>query len=196
MVWFLLIAYVLFTFGVSYLNAWGVGRNWTETRIAGGWPRIVNGAGAIMAACGFTWVYFIIFAFIFGAFGVFTVSEVQAFLEAGYLLILLPILGSGLIITVESWARAWKERDLPNLAVAAWNTYAQIHNTYNAISGFGDAFGHLGDVLASMAKGKDGAKVFAFILLVLFTVGLGIMTTALIIWKEASNDPLRERASA
>lgn len=141
MEYFLLILYILFTFGISYLNAWGVGRNWTETKIASGWPRFLNWCGAIMAACGFTWVYFIIFALILGAFQVFTVGEVQAFLEAGYLLIILPILGSGLFITIETWAQAWKKHDLPHLALTAYNTYAMVHNTYHAIQGMSGAWG-------------------------------------------------------
>lgn len=45
------------------------------------------------------------------------------------------VLFTGIFITIDSWARAYRERTLLNVGSAAYNTYAQIHNTYHAIEG-------------------------------------------------------------
>jgi hypothetical protein len=48
---------LILNFAISWFNAWSVGRVWTESKMIGGFFRMTVWCGAIMSACGFTWVY-------------------------------------------------------------------------------------------------------------------------------------------
>jgi hypothetical protein len=61
-------------------------------------------------------------------------------MQLGYILLIPGILSSGMVITLDSWARAYRRRTIGSLGRAAWNTYAQIHNTYHAFSDIDKAF--------------------------------------------------------
>jgi hypothetical protein len=52
----------------------------------------------------------------------------------GYLLLIPGILLSGLVITLDSWARAFRQGGFLNYGAAVYNTDAQIHNAYHAIT--------------------------------------------------------------
>ena len=57
---YLLIGLVwLLNFAISIWNAYAVGKSWVEARAAGGWPRLMCWAGAVMSASGFSWCYLI-----------------------------------------------------------------------------------------------------------------------------------------
>jgi hypothetical protein len=47
-------------------------------------------------------------------------------------MVLFPILGSGLAITVHSWGVFWRQRNFTNGAVAGWNSFAQVYNVVSA----------------------------------------------------------------
>ena len=40
----------------------------------------------------------------------------------------------------QSWANAYRNHSVVNMGVGAYNTYANIHNTFNAIDNFPKAF--------------------------------------------------------
>lgn len=135
-----------------------------------------------MSACGFTWCYLVVACMIAGAYGLLPPDYVRATMDLGYVVIILPILGSGLGIWIESVCEAWRRRDLASAGVAAWNTYAQAHNMYEAASALPGIFEHLGKVFdfedADDAKGR---LVLAVLLLVLASCFAGILTTAAIL---------------
>ena len=56
-----------------------------------------------------------------------------------YIMIIVPLIGSGIFITIQSWIAFARDKSLSNLGVAGWNTFAQAYNTYNAIQSFGPA---------------------------------------------------------
>jgi len=194
----LLIGFIIvLNFALSWWNAYATGKAWAEAKHAGGWPRFMTWMGAIMSASGFTWVYLILAAFGLGAAGVLPEEYVKYALELGYVIIIPGILFSGLMITVDSWARAYRNGGVLNYGVAAWNTYAQVHNTYSAISGFGQAIGDLGEGLFGgknrRSSSKDeGQAILALIviLLVIAAIIAGTVTTVLIIKKTAASTPL------
>lgn len=99
----------------------------------------------------------------------------------GYLIILLPILGSGFGIWAHSVVNAYRRRSFGSVAVAGWNTYAQFNNTWQAAR---HAPGIIEQVLGSFGKSKrsskDGAAAMLVILLVILAVCGGAMTTAAI----------------
>lgn len=175
---------VLLNFGISWWNARAVGSAWAETKHTGGWARLVAWSGAVMSAAGFTWCYTLIMAIIAGTITHVpegkTVAEpylsaeyVRALCELGYVFIIVPILGSGIIITLHSWREAFKRRTLGSGAVAGWNTFAQIHNTWSAVSEMPGVIKHLTGVFDG---DKDNKFRIILILAVLALFG-GILST-------------------
>jgi len=198
-------------FGISFWNAWAVGSSWVETKMAGGWPRFMAWMGWIMSASGFTWCYLIVLVVGAHEMGVpwqvddkwvmfkLPDRETMIALQLGYMLIVPGILFSGFAIMLDSWARAWRQRSITNLGVAGWNTYAQIHNTYSAISGFGEAFSNVSKYFGeskSSSSGDDdkkGAALILLLVLVALAVFGGILTTSAIVSVAAGRQPLPDR---
>lgn len=191
----------LLNFGISIWNAYAVGLAWVETKHRGGWPRATAWAGAVMSACGFSWCY--LFILVYAAFQLSWLDEdhVGVALQMGYLALIPGILASGMVITLDSWARTYRRRTIGNIGRTAWNTYAQIHNTYNAIGDIDTAFGSVVDSFKGSSSGssekKDGAVAFIVLfLVVILALVSGILTTAVIISRVAGNDELTEQAES
>jgi hypothetical protein len=187
----------LLNFGISIWNAYAVGKAWVETKHAGGWPRIVSWAGAVMSASGFSWCYLIILTYVAYGLGALDEDHVRMAMYIGYIVLIPGILSSGMVITLDSWARTYRQTTLLNLGRTAWNTYAQIHNTFNAIGDMDKAFGSVIEGLSSKSSGssdkKGGAVVFILVfILVMLALVSGVLTTAVIISRVAGNTPLPE----
>jgi uncharacterized membrane protein (DUF485 family) len=192
LVWVVLI-WVL-NLGISVWNAYAVGRAWVEVRHAGGWPRFLAWMGAVMSACGFTWCYLLLLAFVAYWAQWLTTPQLEAMINLGYVLIIPGVLFSGLMITIDSWAQAYRRRTLASFGTAAYNTFAQIHNTYHAISDLGRAFRGLAAFFQG-SRGRDrkdrddAGAVLLVVLLVLLALFGGILTTAAIIRRVAGREP-------
>ncbi len=178
--------FMALNFGISWANAYFVGRSWADSKAVGGWPRFMVWCAAIMSASGFSWVYLIVLVVIANLTGLLMPAYALLAIQLGYVILIPGILFTGLAIWIDSLTTAWRRRDFGSVAVAGWNTYAQIHNTYRAASAFpefigdiGKAFGKGGD-----AKGKAGLLV---ILLVIVALTGGILTTVAIVRKTARN---------
>jgi len=180
----------MLNFGISIWNAYVVGTAWVETKHYGGWPRFMSWMGAIMSASGFTWCYLILLGFVGHGLGWLTLDDLVSALSLGYILLIPGILFSGLMITLDSWARAYRTRTISSIGVAAWNTYAQIHNTYHAINSFGKAFKQVVGS-SSLRRGK-GAAIILVIVLVVVALLSGVITTTLIIRRVAGDYKLPE----
>jgi hypothetical protein len=133
-------------------------------------------------------------ALVFGAhqLQILNLHQVQIALELGYILIVPGILFSGLMITIDSWAHAYRNGGVLNYGVAAYNTYAQIHNTVSAIETMGGAFKDVFSFFGSKkgSSNDNDAKGAVIIILVLLALASGIITTAAIIRKTAGSDRL------
>jgi hypothetical protein len=180
--------------GISIWNAYAVGKAWVESKHYGGWPRFMAWMGAVMSASGFTWCYLLLLAFLAYKAEWLTEYQIEAMINLGYILLIPGILFSGLMITVDSWARAYRQRTLLNIGTAAYNTFAQIHNTYNAISGFGEAFRGLAAFFGGGGDSKSDSKsdsggIVLVVLLVLLALLGGVLTTAAIIRRVAGSGP-------
>jgi hypothetical protein len=207
---------LILNFGISWLNAWGCGRSWPETKHEGGWAHFMNWMGAIMAACGFTWCLLVLLAFVGNAIPydstdpkhvayVISPEMLRAMLELGYLVIIGPVIGSGLAITANSWAHFYRRRSFGSGAVAAYNTYAQAYNMYEAVSAvpeiLGDLTGLFGGKKSSSSSSSDddvehklaGGAILVIIVLVIFALIGGILLTRMIILTTSRNYMLRRR---
>ncbi len=196
---FWLFVVLLVNFGISWFNARSVARSWADSEVIGGWPRFVVWCAAVMSAAGFTWCYLSVLAIGAGATGFLAPKYVGLTLELGYLIIILPVLGSGLGIWMDSLTTAWRRRDCLSIGVAAWNRYAQIHNTYEAVNILPGVFSDLGKRLYGDDDDASGkAKMLVFMLVVVALCG-GILTTAAIIrssGREYSRQVLNDLRSA
>lgn len=184
-------------FSISWFNAWACGRSWHETKHLGGMPHFINWCGAIMSACGFTWCYLVI-AVYFGQFymveqddgteaALMSPEEVRATAEFGYLMIIGPILGSGLAITIQAWVAAWRRRTIADMGVAAWDTFAMVYNLHGAFTHVPGAVSHLKGFLGD----SDSRKGLVYLFAIGAVLG-GILTTYTILTRTA--EKVRQKA--
>jgi len=186
----------LLNFAISAWNAYAVGKAWVEARAAGGWPRLLAWSGAVMSASGFTWCYLILLALAGYHFELIDQAQLVVALNLGYVVLVPGILLSGLMITLDSWARAFRQGGFLNYGVAVYNTFAQVHNTYSAITNFGEAFGSVRDFFGKgdSDRDRDGKPAWLLVvLLVVLALAAGVLTTTFIIWKVAGSTPLPPR---
>lgn len=185
----------IINFVISWVNAWGAGKGWVEAKQAGGLPRLLLWSAVVMSACGFTWCIMIVLGLITppiaAAFGlVIPPAYTQWMFELGYLVIIVPIIGSGLVITVDSWAVFYRNRTLGNGAVAAWNTFAQISNMVDAAR-FAPSF--LSDVLSGPSSSSSdnddlkGKLVVLMVMIVGVSVISGCLLTRMILLRSAAD---------
>jgi hypothetical protein len=178
-------------FAISWFNAWSIGSTWDGAKARGGAPYFMNWMGAIMSASGFSWCYLILLSLL-GAvlpMSLFVDSDPPATgplldaasLEAvgnlGYAVLILPILGSGLGITVQTWrdfARN-KARGVADYALTGWNTYAQVSNMWSAANHLPGVLDSLGEFFFSSKS--DDSKSRLVLMLVALAVGAGMLTT-------------------
>jgi hypothetical protein len=186
----------LLNMGLSFWNAYTVGKSWVEARAVGGWPRIMCWCGAVMSASGFTWCYLLLLGVVAFQFQLIDQTQLEVAFNLGYILLIPGILLSGLLITVDSWARAFRRGGFLNYGVAVYNTYAQIHNTYSAITSFGRAFRSVstffGDRRSRSDREDRGGAVIVVVFVLLALAG-GILTTTFIIRRVAGTRPLPPR---
>lgn len=172
---------IFLNFGISWLNAYSVGRSWADSKVIGGWPRFMVWCGAVMSASGFTWCYLVVLSAIASSAGFLPTRYVQVGLELGYVATILPVLGSGIAIWMDSVTTAWRRRDAASIGVASWNTFAMAHNTSEAATTLPRVFKDLGSVFS---EGDDDAEAIVLaltVLMVLLVLCSGILTTTAII---------------
>jgi hypothetical protein len=170
--------------GISYWNARNVGRAWNEAQAAGGSLRFMTWMGAIMAACGFSFVLLFLLAFGGIALGYLPPEAMALAFDFGYLALVFPMLGSGFAITATSLARAWRERTLRSAGLAGWNTIAQVYNTSRALKGVPAAFGRVKEALGKR-NGRDNPMVVLAVLVAVAAVAGGVLLTMWIVRHEA-----------
>ncbi len=180
-------------FGISVWNAYAVGKVWVEARHENGWHRFMCWMGAIMSATGFTWCYLSFLVLTASYFQWISEQQAMVALDLGYILLLPFMLFAGYAITLDSWVQAYRRGGFLNYGVAAWNTYASIHNTFSAWQNLGEAFTSLGGFFKggrSNDRDSEGGGIVIVILLVVFALLAGVLTTAVIIRRVAATDPL------
>ena len=195
---------LIFNFAASWFNAWSCGRSWSETKAVGGFFRFMAWCGATMSACGFTWCYLIILTLINSQLPhkwQLPQKYSDAVLALGYLAIILPIIGSGIAITIQSWAHFWRERSFKNGAIAGYNTFADIYNIYESIEAIPDALSIVGKAFGGSSKDDDddnssGKLILLVIALVVLCIVGGILTTTMIIRCTARNQAQEQKLRA
>lgn len=206
-------AILVLNFGISWWNCYAVGGMWVESKALGGFPRLLAWSGAIMAACGFSSVFvFLLLGLAIGIWpmlageGVpFPPEAIKFVMSFWYVVVILPILGSGIVITIHGWIEWWRDRSMLQLGVNAWNTYAMAQNTVSAIQNFGPALGNVMGGFGELMKpssdddGKAMLVKLGLVLGIIVVVGSlagGAILTAVLIKKYAGRLPLPIREDA
>ncbi|MGZ5873239.1 MAG: hypothetical protein ACXWKP_14155 [Bradyrhizobium sp.] len=166
--------------GISFLNAYVCGRSWEESKAVGGILRLVVWCTAIMSAIGFSSVNLLFLIFLAHDYVPRYFADVyfKGALDLWYLTIVFPTIGAGLAITVESWVAAYRDASLLRLSNAAWNTFAQIHNTANAVENVEGALNAVHDSFISDAD-DEGFAIMAGLVSVAL-LGGSLITAAII----------------
>ena len=180
---FFLIGICIMNLLISFMNARNCGLIWCESKAIGGWVRFLVWCGAIQSAVGFTSVYMVIAVAVAGATGYFGSEEIRLFLDMVYILLIIPALGSGFVITLSSWIHLARNRSLANLTVAGWNTFAQARNMYHAYHAFGPALESVFNAFGG--SGRSKRKNVNIIMLAILVLILGVLTTTVIIRRYA-----------
>ncbi|TRO38586.1 hypothetical protein EQ832_12090 [Pseudomonas sp. ALS1131] len=179
----LFVGLLLINLVISWWNAKVCGTFWSESKALGGFPRLLMWCGAIQSAIGFSMV--ILFGLVFTSLGLgyLTPKAAEAAFSLWYLAAIFPCIGTGIVITVHSWAVAWRERNWQSMGAAAWNTFATGHNIYSAASGgVSSAFSKVGDLFKGNDS-KEGAAAKLVILLVVVAILGGVLLTTWLIAK-------------
>lgn len=190
----MLLLMLALNFAVSWVNCWSVGRAWNEAKAAGGWSRLLTWCGAIQAAIGFSSVVGFLVGGALHLAGKLPPTVAQGAVSMWYLLVIVPALSTGLVILVESWRVAIRERSFSSMAAAGYNTIAMGHNLYGASDGIGRALEHVGKIL----EDEDGSSNMALLALglVLAALASGVILAALLVRYYAGRQQLPAFARA
>jgi hypothetical protein len=186
---------MILNFGISWFNAWSVGRYWSESKQMGRMVRFYVVIGYIMSIVGFTWVYVCLLSYAIAYIGPSVFSKsfdyqtlVVFMTDLGYIIIAPVVIVTGFAATIKSWVNFWRNRNLANGAVMAWNTYAQIRNTMNFARVAPSALRRIFKV-AFGGKGKKGNAqivILAIVLLIIAFAG-GYFTASAILKRSDRN---------
>ena len=190
MVWVVLI-WVL-NLMISIWNSYAVGRAWVETEHEGGVHRFMAWMGYLMAGLGFSWNIFIVVGYFMFTEGKFTQEQLMTFMNLGYVILVPGFLFSGYAIMLESWADAYRNRTVGSMARAAWNTYANLHNTYGAVK---DLPGAVSQVFKAFTGGKKGAQGLVLFLAIMCVLS-GFIIAGVIVWRVSASYALPKRTGA
>jgi hypothetical protein len=189
---------------ISVLNCWFVGRTWAESKVVGGWVRFITWCAAVMGACGFIWCNMLVLGYICSThIGILPLkyqlndANLGLLWALGYVVVVFPILGSGLAITADSVKQAYKNRDGLSIGVAAYNTFAMAHNTYEAAKFLPSVFKFIGDTLKDDDQSAQTKLMLVTVYVVLgLSIGLGIATAWYIIHTTAVSVANKARIAA
>jgi hypothetical protein len=95
-----------------------------------------------MSACGFTWVYIALLGILGRSFQWLPARYIEGIFSLGYLVIILPLLGRARDPS-QLRAQFWRQKNLINGGIGAWNTYAQISNIVSAVRFVPEAIGNV-----------------------------------------------------
>ncbi|ABO60566.1 hypothetical protein Bcep1808_7696 (plasmid) [Burkholderia vietnamiensis G4] len=184
-------------FGISWLNCWSVGGIWQESKALGGWIRLVAWCAAAQSAIGFSSVIGFVAGYALYATGHLPPAAARSAASLWYLVVIVPAIGTGLVLTIQSWIVAFRTRRILDMGIAAYNTFAQVKNMVDAVSGIGEAFSVVGDLFKSDSKDDDGGAIVMLVIgLVAFALAGGVILTAVLIRRYSGRLSLPARAAA
>ena len=171
----MLILLAVVNLAISWWNCRAVGLIWDEARYIGGSMRLLAWAGAVEATLGFSSVLLMLVTLYFYAVGDLPQEYIEDVFGLWYLLVIIPAIGSAVVITIHSLQTAWRERNFSDIAVSTWNLFATAQRLERATHAMPAAF----EKVSKLFEGKNDRKAALVLLIVLIALTGG----ALITWK-------------
>lgn len=198
-----LLFYILFTLAISAWNAVVTGVTNKETKVCGFWslPRLTWWSGAFMSAFGFGWCYLLGYYSLAVSGGWHTIEDFNWAASFAFVVFVPMVVLVCFNITIQQWARTFREGGFVNWGVSIWNSYATMNNVRVMVEHYPDALRTVGGGFSSgwsgsssgsggnngdAAKGAGGLLVLLIrIIIVVTAFTLGALTTWLIAkWAE------------
>ncbi len=173
---------------ISLWNCYAVGTAWKDVMALGSkFEKLVAWSALVQSGVGFSMP--ILIALTYVTISVLTVGEkptltpaegqqvLQSIFSLWYVAVIFPVIGTGFAITAHSLYIAYQRRDFRSIAIAGWNSFAQIHNTLSAINNLGGAFKNVGALFDGIGRSDDArVKIVAIvIILVIIALASGFM---------------------
>lgn len=181
-----LMGIILLNVGISIWNCHACGKAWKDVHAIGSWfDKLLIWSGVIQSAIGFslplllglTWVTTGVMANLKEP--MLTPAEVTQIWEyvssLWYVIIILPVLGTGLTITMYSIAHAMHARDFASMAIAGYNVVATANNVMHAVHDIGGALGNVGELFQDALTDSGGDAKGKIALIVILLVALSII---------------------
>lgn len=177
--------FLVLNFVISWANAWAAGTTWYEADR--GWPWLVKWSTAIMSAVGFTWCFLQIVVRVGWSTELLPQKVATGSIALGYVIILVPLLLTGMVITIEAIRQAWRTRRPSAVVVATYDFVAMTHNTYEAIHVLPEVLHSLGDFVGDSWDDEElfgiigGVLLWVALFIVTLSLGAGILLTKALI---------------
>ena len=176
---------------ISIWNCNIAGSAWKDTMAFGSFmDKLVLKCAIVQSSIGFSLPILMILLYIgkifltFGDSPHITPQEAEIIVNKAfsfwYILVVLPLLGTGTIIWIYSLKEAWQKKDFFSISLAGWNTYAQIHNSISIINDIGGHFSSFSNFFSDAFDSKDSSGKEKLILLVVIIVFLSLISGILI----------------
>lgn len=180
--------FILLTGVLSAWNAYAAGAYLTESKTIGGTTSALIWFGLVASGCGFTWIIFSILGLVAVANGNIPPTWSAYLIKAGFVVIVLPALGSLLAIRAENLIRNYRKTVLGNTTVAAWNNHSSSYSTWETSS---HKLGIVSDIIDSFfsssrrsryssSSNNDSGGSIIFVLVFLLALFGGIALTTFI----------------
>jgi len=187
---FFVLLIIAWNVAVSWMNARSVGLMWEQTKIEGGWARIVSICALVQAVVGFSMLIVAAEMAVVSTMGYPVVGRLLG--DVWYLAIIVPALGTGIFITIDSVREALRRRDAASGLTAAYNAAAMAGNIWQAI-------GAVGSALSDVTKTEDdedasGVALLAALVLGLLAIAGGALLTWVVVEHYRSRTPVLVRA--
>lgn len=183
--------------GISWWNARNAGRVWLEAQSLGGWVWLLSWCAAIQAAAGFTSIAAYILILLAGSLGLLPDQGEAVASGLVYLLTVIPIIGTGLVITLSSWQIAFREKSLARMGIAAYNSLAMAYDVASAVKDIPGVWDGLQKFYKKNRNNKgNGNTVVAIVVITAAALAVGYLLTRWIMRTQMGKAALPVRETA
>lgn len=165
----LLFAVMLLNLAISFWDGFAAGTVFRESR---GWMKVIAWSALIMSVMGFLIFFAIVYGFIATSAGWITTEQFEVLVNLTYIFAIFPVLGAGLNLTIHSAVVAYRNRDFTSVGTAAWNIFAQAHNTYDAFEHVPEAFAKVMEYFGPKKDDDPKAVLGKIAILLIFLAAL------------------------
>lgn len=177
---FFLILILVLNVAISWWNCYVVGSAWKDAKVFGSrFDMALLYSAAFQSVAGFSVPILLALTWVVTAWmgsgndPSLTQSEIKQVWEGVFSLwyvgMIIPIVGTGMIIWVHSVKVAYEQRDLASIGVAGYNTIAQISNTVSMFNNLGPAMDGVGSLFKGNSKNTLPLLVIMLVIVALLS---------------------------